>query len=142
MTNEPTSGSSVSPIDAIIEHAAGAGIRDGCRSANPLENAMEKSESLEIMGRDLADIIIDNAAAVGVSLGAAASELAEYAAHRADALSLAVGEPGFDQALEAERDNVALKAAAGAVEQADQVDSRVLATIARSLRIAAVGLAV
>lgn len=67
----------------------------------------------------------------------ARAELASYAAERAEALSLAVGEPGYDEALKAARDSLALKAGVVAVEQADDVDQHVLGLIGGALAFAA-----
>ena len=74
-----------------------------------------------------------------LKLGAeeARSELALYASERAAALSLSVGEPGYQEAVTAARDSVALKAGIVAVGQADQADQHTLGLIAGALTFAA-----
>lgn len=67
----------------------------------------------------------------------ARAEIAAYAAERADSLALAVGEPGYDEALIAARDSVALKAGIVAVDEADEVDANILGLIAGLLAFAA-----
>lgn len=64
-------------------------------------------------------------------------ELAMYAAERAYQLSFAVGEPGYDEALEAARNSIALMAGIAAVEQADKADMHVLGLIGGALAFAA-----
>jgi hypothetical protein len=65
------------------------------------------------------------------------AELAEYASERALSLSVAVGQPGYDEALTAARDSVALKAGVMVVEDADSVDMHLLGLIAGALAFAA-----
>lgn len=65
------------------------------------------------------------------------AELATYASERAAQLSLAVGEPGYDEALKAARDSLALKAGVAAVEQADEADFHVIGLIGGALAFAA-----
>jgi hypothetical protein len=57
-----------------------------------------------------------------VSAGAAADEVAKYARERGRHLAaiLASGEPGFPEALKAERDNVALKAGISLAQESDK----------------------
>lgn len=65
------------------------------------------------------------------------AELAAYAAERAQALSMSVGQPGYDEALVAARDSIALKAGIAVVEEADDVDLGLLGVIAGALAFAA-----
>lgn len=67
--------------------------------------------------------------------------LANYAAERTAHLSTLVGQAGFDQAVIAERDNVALRAGIKAVAQADAIDARRVELISRLLAIAAMAIA-
>ena len=73
----------------------------------------------------------------GKQLGASAQELALYATERAQYLSTIVGQPGFDEAVAAERDNVALRAGIAVIGNADAADQRVIGVIAGALAIAA-----
>jgi len=52
-------------------------------------------------------------------------------------LSMAAGEPGYERAVIAARDNVALVAGLAAVEDADAVDSRILGVIQGGLSFGA-----
>lgn len=67
----------------------------------------------------------EQAVATGQDLLATAEEVAEYAAGRAQHLSTLVNEPGFNEALAAERDNLALFAGLRGVDSADAVDARI-----------------
>lgn len=104
---------------------------------------MNREESLAVIGNDIVALIADQASQIGTGITNELDAVAQYAAARADHLALLLqnGEPGFDQALLAERDNVVLKAASGAVARADDLDARILAVAANGLRIAAVALA-
>ena len=53
-------------------------------------------------------------------------EVADYAASRAEHLATIVGEPGFDQAVLAERDAVALKAGLSVAKDARALDQRLV----------------
>ena len=76
----------------------------------------------------------------GVDLKTSAADLAEYAALRAEHLSQIAGQAGFPMALEAERDNVVLKAGTLALDSANAADQRIIGMIAGALRIAAMAL--
>lgn len=65
------------------------------------------------------------------------SELKDYAATRMEFLSTILDEPGFDEALEAERDNVVLKMALGIVDGADAADAELLGVVAGTLSMGA-----
>jgi hypothetical protein len=77
----------------------------------------------------------------GVSLAGARSDLAAYMAERATHLSLISGEAGFNEAVTAERDNVALRAGLNMSDQATGMEQRFIGIIAGALRIAALSLA-
>lgn len=97
-------------------------------------------EALKVLGEDIVDQISREAEELGVALTGDLELVAGYAAERADKLSLALGEPGFEQALTAARDSLALKAATAAVSHADQLDARILAVTRSSLALAARGI--
>ncbi len=66
--------------------------------------------------------------------------LAAYMASRTLHLSTIVNEPGFDQAVIAERNNVALKIGMAVAAEASAVDNQILGMIGGALRIAAVAM--
>jgi len=78
-------------------------------------------------------------------LGVGAEEkrqaLATYAAERADHLSLLVAEPGFEEAVKAEADNVALEAGILAAELGDEINRGIVAAIGGALGLVARALA-
>lgn len=77
----------------------------------------------------------------GASFGASVDELAIYASEEAARLSSAINEPGFDHLVTAARDNVVLRAALQAVDEADKTDQRLLGLVQGALRFAAAALA-
>ena len=104
---------------------------------------MNREDALPQIGTDIVSLITSQAEQVGQAIVDEIDAVAQYASERADHLSLilASGEPGFDEALVAERDNVVLRAAVGAVTNADDLDGRILSVAAQGLRIAAIALA-
>ena len=60
-----------------------------------------------------------------------------YAAERARHLATLVNEPGFDEAVTAERDAVLLRLGISAVDTADSADQRVIGMLHAALQIAA-----
>lgn len=93
------------------------------------------------MQDEIKSLLGDTFTEMGESLKASAQELAQYTAERVDHLATCVGQPGFEQAVIAERDNVALRAGIAAVEEGNAVDQRRLRIITRILQIAATALA-
>ncbi len=79
----------------------------------------------------------DAAAETGREFAVTKDELATYMHERALHLSTIVGEPGYDQAVRAERNNVALRAGIIASDAADAVDARLLGLLGGALRIGA-----
>lgn len=77
----------------------------------------------------------------GRTLKVEAAVVAAYAAERTEHLSLIVDEPGFGEAVLAERDNVLLRAGIAATRSADVVDQRLAGLIQGALRMGAVALA-
>lgn len=57
------------------------------------------------------------------------AEVTMYAAERTAYLSTLVGQRGFEEAVRAERDNVALRAGIASVRTADAADARVVGII-------------
>lgn len=78
---------------------------------------------------------------VGAHATADLGSVARYAADRAGLLAQVVGIDGFNEALIAERDNVALRAGIAAVESADALDARILGMAHAVLLFAAKALA-
>lgn len=72
----------------------------------------------------------------GLQLQKSAHEVATYAALRSVHLAGAVGQKGFQEAVVAERDAVALYAGIQAVKNADAADNRVLGLIHGALAMA------
>jgi hypothetical protein len=65
----------------------------------------------------------------GANLKISADELVRYTAEQAARLSLAAGEPGFDKAMIAARNAVALKAGLNATLEAEAADARMVGVI-------------
>lgn len=73
----------------------------------------------------------------GADLEATTSEVALYAAQRTAVLATLVGLNGYEQAVIAERDNVALRAGLSAVSVADAARERLLGVIQGALFLGA-----
>lgn len=71
----------------------------------------------------------------GASLKVSAASIAAYTAERASTLALSIGQPGFSQALKAEKQNVLMFAALQAVDEADEADRRVQVVLETGLRL-------
>lgn len=71
----------------------------------------------------------------GVQLLHSTADVAIYTAQRAAHLSTIVGQEGFDEALQAERDAVCLFAGVSAVKEADAADARIVGLIQGALAI-------
>lgn len=65
----------------------------------------------------------------GISLKISADELVRYVAEQGATLALAVGEPGFDKALIAARNAIALKAGLNATLEAEAADARIVGVL-------------
>lgn len=65
----------------------------------------------------------------GVSLKISADELVRYVAEQGATLALAIGEPGFDKALIAARNAIALKAGLNATLEAEAADARIVGVL-------------
>jgi len=90
---------------------------------------------------NLGDLLSTSAEELGLELEGTARDLAVYAAERTAYLSTLVGQPGFEQAVVAERANVALRAGIAAIDSADAAQSRFLGVIQGALSIGAKALA-
>lgn len=90
---------------------------------------------------NLSDLLEESAKELGLEIKGGAQALAVYAAERTSYLSLLVGQPGFEQAVVAERANVALRAGIAAIDTADAAQSRFLGVIQGALSIGAKALA-
>jgi len=77
--------------------------------------------------------------ATGVSLKKSAADVALYTTQRAAHLSTLVGQPGYEEAVAAERDAVLLYAGVAAVREADAADMRLVGIIEGVLLSAATG---
>jgi len=87
------------------------------------------------------DLLDEAIAETGMDLEDRKQEVADYAAERSLHLSTIAAEPGFEQALRAERNSVALRAGLAVDDAASAHDQRVFGMIAGALRIAALALA-
>ena len=86
------------------------------------------------------DLIHDAVEETGADLSKTKDEVAVFMSERALHLSTLTTEPGFGQAVTAERDNVALFAGLKTAEAADATGQRLLGLIGGAIRIAALAL--
>lgn len=103
---------------------------------------MDRNEGLKQVGESLVALLVGEAQQVGEAIVEDLDAVATYAAERAEHLATVVGEPGFEQALQAERDNIAIRAALRTVESADNLDERILRVTSTGLQMAATALRV
>lgn len=89
------------------------------------------------LGQEFLELLTQNAVEAGRELTSDLNEISDYAAARMQHLSTLVGQPGWREALVAERDNVALKAAGRAIDRGDAFDSRILSITEGALAIGA-----
>lgn len=85
-------------------------------------------------------LLRDTVSELGTTLKGSLDEIAIYASARTAHLSTIVAEPGFAQAVTAERDAIALKAGISAVAVGAEADQRLLGVIAGAIRIGALAL--
>lgn len=95
-----------------------------------------RSDAIKGIGEDILAELRQQANDVGKSLTGALDEVGEYIGERVAHLSTVVGEPGFREALTAERDSICLRAAGRAVIEADLLDARLLASAQTGLMVA------
>lgn len=82
---------------------------------------------------DLTDLVASALEETGRSLDEGREALQLEASTQLTQLALAVGEPGYDRAVVAARDNVALAAGLQAAAEADAADSRIIGIIQGAL---------
>lgn len=98
-------------------------------------------DTLSQLGQEFIDLLKNNAVEAGRELTSDLNDVKDYAAARMQHLSTIISEPGFREALVAERDNVALKAAGRAIDRADAFDARLLSITEGALAIGSRALA-
>lgn len=91
--------------------------------------------------KEFVRLIEDAVKETGVELTQTAAHVAAYMNERAIHLASISGQPGFDQALRAERNNVALRAGISVAHNADQADARMLGLFQGLLGMGAAALA-
>ena len=92
------------------------------------------------VAKEFLALITDAVEETGADLADTKEAIAIYMAERATHLSTIAHEPGFGQAVIAERNNVAMRAGLEASADAAAVDNRWLGMIGGALRIAAIAL--
>lgn len=75
-----------------------------------------------------------------IELSQSTQMIAAYTAERAAFLATLVGQPGYPEAVIAERDSVALRAGIASVAQADSADQRMLGVLQGILQVGATAL--
>lgn len=93
------------------------------------------------IGQDFLNLLSEHANALGVALNEDLEGAAEFAEQRALHLQNIVSEPGFREAVLAERDAIALRVTSDAIVAADEVDQRFLAFVGDAIGFAAKALA-
>jgi hypothetical protein len=88
------------------------------------------------MHDEVADFVVAAAQRLGRQVQADSAELRDYVANIMQMLASALGEPGYDEALVAARDSVALFAGLQIVDSADAGDRELLGSIGGALSIA------
>jgi hypothetical protein len=88
----------------------------------------------------LIDLFKNAAAETGQQLRFDSANLAAYTAERAAWLATLAGQPGFDEAMIAERDNALLRAGIAAVDNADALDNRIVGIVTTVLSVGATAL--
>lgn len=96
---------------------------------------MPDQNTADALATDFIDLLKVNAVEANEELVDDINAVREYFAQRAAHLATCVGQPGFSEAVRAERDNVALKACVKAAGHADNIDGRILGFIEGALVI-------
>jgi len=89
------------------------------------------------VGEDFLALITSNLTGLGSDLAVSAEELATYSASRAAHLASIMDEPGFSEAVAAEKDNVALRAGIASVNAASASEARLLGVLEGGLVLGA-----
>lgn len=92
------------------------------------------------MGQALVDLLKQNAVDLGIELKGDLKGAADVAATKMQELQAALGEPGYNRALEAAADSVVCKLADRAIDRGDAIDARLQAMAQGALGIVASGL--
>lgn len=100
------------------------------------------SDSFEQLGEQLLATIKTHADEIGIELKGDLQGVSLFASERAAHLASIVGQPGYTEALEAERDALALRVTNDAIERADELDQRFQTFISQVLGVAAQALAI
>lgn len=82
---------------------------------------------------DFMGVLEDTLKETGRELRVSVADLRQRAGEQMALLALAAGEPGYERAVVAARDNVLLLAGIEAVEHADAVDSRIIGVVQAGL---------
>lgn len=99
------------------------------------------STALKSIAQEFVDLLKTNAVEAGKNLADDLNAVREYAAARMAHLSTIAAEPGFRQALIAERDSLALMAAGRAIDEGDAFDARLIGIVEGALAIGSKALA-
>ena len=95
------------------------------------------ADRFQIAAQQLIDMLEGHAQEAGRELVGDLNAVRDYAAVRIDHLATTSAEAGFAEALEAETDAIALKAAGRAIERGDAFDQRIVGIIQGVLATAA-----
>jgi hypothetical protein len=87
------------------------------------------TKKFEEIGEEFVGLLRENAIEAGRELASDLGEVRDYVAARMAHLSRTSAEPGFREALVAERDSIAMKAAGRAIDRADAFDARILGLV-------------
>lgn len=82
---------------------------------------------------DFMDLLGSTLKETGKELETSLDDVRQYASEQLAQLALAVGEPGYDRAVIAARDNVLLRMGLRSVANADAVDSRIIGVVQGAL---------
>lgn len=91
--------------------------------------------AIDTLKNELADLLIQQAKGAGVELKADLESVRVYAAARMAHLATCVGQPGYQDAVLAEAQNIAMEAAIKALDQAAAADARLLGIVQGALAI-------
>lgn len=89
------------------------------------------------MNDQLKQLLADALSQTGADLTASGQAIAQLTTIRASELSVLVGQPGYEQAVVAARDEIALAAGLAAVSNVDAATSRVLSIVQGGLMMLA-----
>ena len=92
------------------------------------------SDTIEV---DIRKLWEDALAETGRSFQTASADVAKYAAERAAVLAQAVREPGFEEAVRAERNALLHKLEIEAIDEADATDARLIGLLQGTLAFGA-----